>query len=221
MCDESKIYTHTTILFFSLFLCRTPPDGNCLYRACSKLLCGKEDMCDLRDLTSIELFNNLQFYACHPYIKEKSHVFQSENTAFSATASDAALADGYDRKDPSSRVEVVKREAIRNATSTTHASFMCVFALSSVTGMVVTSVYPETFQQQTKYSQFQNGTIFPQVAHDNLSSKLVQETKFYVDNTWYSCSSWNYQELPTKPLCSTCRVYGKGSREKIPPKENH
>ena len=177
MCDV-KIYTHTTILFFSLFLCRTPPDGNCLYRACSKLLCGKEDMCDfLRDLTSIELFNNLQFYACHPYIKEKSHVFQSENTAFSATASDAALADGYDRKDPSSRVEVVKREAIRNATSTTHASFMCVFALSSVTAMVVTSVYPETFQQQTKYSQFQNGTIFPRVAYHNLSSKLVQETK--------------------------------------------
>ena len=99
-------------------------------------------MCDyLRDLTSIELFNNLQFYACHPYIKEKPHVFQSENTAFSATASDAALADGYDMKDPSSRVEVVKREAIRNATSKTHASFMCLFALSSVTGMVVTSVY--------------------------------------------------------------------------------
>ena len=65
--------------------------------------------------------------------------------------------------------EVVKREAIRNATSTTHASFMCVFALSSVTGMVLTSVYPETFQQQTKYSQFQNGTIFPQVAHHNLT----------------------------------------------------
>ena len=109
MCDESHKYT---FLFFSLFLCRTQPDGNCLYRACSKLLCGKENMCDyLRDLTSIELFNNLQFYAFHPYIKEKSHVFQSENTAFSATESDAALADGYDRKDPSSRVEVVKREA--------------------------------------------------------------------------------------------------------------
>ena len=131
-------------------------------------------MCDyLRDLTSIELFTNLQYYAFHPYIKEKSHVFQSENTAFSATASDAALADGYDRKDPSSRVEVVKREAIRNATSTIHASFMCVFALSSVTGMVVTSVNPETFQQQTKYSQFQNGTIFPRVAKDILLRTLL------------------------------------------------
>ena len=54
---------------------------------------------------------------------------------------------------------------------------MCVFALSSVIGMVVTSVYPETFQQQTKYSQFQNETIFPWVAHHSLLSKLVHETK--------------------------------------------
>jgi hypothetical protein len=131
-------------------------------------------------LTSIELFNNQEFYAFHPYVKEKSHVFQSDNTAFSATASDSALGDGYDRKDSSSRVTVVKREAIRNTTARTYASLMCVFGLSSVTGMSVTSVYPEKVfglssvtgmsvtsvypekvGQETKYSQFQNGTIWP------------------------------------------------------------
>ena len=70
---------------------------------CSKLLCGKEDLCGyLRDLTSIELFNNQEFYALHAYIKEKSNIFQSKNTAFSATVSDSALGDGYDRKDSSS-----------------------------------------------------------------------------------------------------------------------
>jgi hypothetical protein len=115
--------------FLSCDLYRTRGDGNCLYRACSKLLCGKEDLCDLlRDLTSIELFSNQEFYAFHPYVKEKSHVFQSDNTAFSATASDSALGDGYDRKDPSSRVTVVKREAIRNATGGTYASLtVCVY----------------------------------------------------------------------------------------------
>ena len=131
----------------------------------------------LRDLTSIELFNNQEFYAFHPYVKEKSHVFQSDNTAFSATASDSALGDGYDRKDPSSRVTVVKREAIRNTTARTYASLMCVFGLSSVTGMSVTSVYPEKVGQETKYSQFQNGTIWPRLFHNNLKSKLVQEAK--------------------------------------------
>ena len=67
---------------------------------------------------------------------------------FSATASDFALGDGYDRKDPSSRVMVVKREAIRNTTGGTYASLMCVFGLYSVTGMSVISVYPEKVGQE-------------------------------------------------------------------------
>ena len=40
-----------------------------------------------------------------------------QNTAFSATSSDSELGEGYDRKNPSSRVTVVKKEAIRNATN--------------------------------------------------------------------------------------------------------
>ncbi len=110
-------------------------------------------------------------------MKEKSHLFQSENTAFSATASNSALGDGYDRRDSSSRVTVVKREAIRNATSGTYASLMCVFALSSVAGMSITSVYPENLEKKTKYSQFQNGTVLPRLHHNNFKNKLVQEVK--------------------------------------------
>ena len=142
------------------------------------MICGKEDLCDLlRDLTSIELYENQDFYAFHPYVKEKSHIFKSENTAFSATSSDSALDDGYDRKNPSSRVAVVKREAIQNATNGTFSSFMCLFALSSVTGMNVISVYPEKLGQETKYSQFQNGTISPRKSHDNFLKNLGQEVK--------------------------------------------
>ena len=84
---------------------------------------------------------------------------------------------GYDRKDPSSRVTVIKREAIRNTTGGTYASLMCVFGLSLVTGMSVTSVYLEKVGQETKYLQFQNGTIWPRLFHNNLKSKLVQEAK--------------------------------------------
>ena len=97
----------------TLKLYRAMRDGNCLYRACSKLICGK-DLCDwLRYLTSIELYGNQEFYVFHPYIKEKSHIFKSENTAFSATSSDSALGEGYNRKNSSSGpVTVVKQEAI-------------------------------------------------------------------------------------------------------------
>ena len=70
----------------------------------------------LRNLTSIELFNHQEFYASHPYVLDKLHVFELKNTAFSATLSDSGLGDGYDRKNPSSRVVCIKREAIRNAT---------------------------------------------------------------------------------------------------------
>lgn len=165
------------LLLCCLILYRTKGDGNCLYRACSKLLCGKEDLCDiLRDLTSIELFNHPEFYTSHMYVKEKAHFFKTENTAFSASASDSALAHGYDRKDPSSRVMVVKREAIRNANSGTHASLLCIFGLSSVIGMNVTSVYPEKLGQETKYSQFLNGAICRRLEHNLFTGKLVQPT---------------------------------------------
>ena len=54
-----------------------------------------------------------------PYVKQKSHIFKSENTAFSAASSDSALDEGYNRKNSSSRVTVVKHEAIQYATNET------------------------------------------------------------------------------------------------------
>ncbi len=164
--------------FFCVILYRTRGDGNCLYRACSKLLCGKQDLCDLlRDLTSIELFCHEEFYAFHPYVKEKTCFFKTENSAFSACASDSALGHGYDRKDPSSRTMVVKREAIRNANPGNFSSLLCMFALSSVTGMTITSVYPEKLGAETKYSQYLNGTISPRLADKRFTEKLVQPIK--------------------------------------------
>ena len=67
------------------------------------------------------------------YVRENAHIFWCENIAFSASVSDSALGDGYDRKDPSSRKLVVQRETIRNAKSGTHVSFVCLLALLSVT----------------------------------------------------------------------------------------
>ena len=103
---------------------------------------------------------------------KKSDLFASENTAFSATASDGALADGFDRSNPSSRAVVVKREALRNAVSGTFSFFLCMFALSSVIGIDITSVYPEDTGKETVYSRFLNGKISPKAAHKLFSSKV-------------------------------------------------
>ena len=97
------------------------------YRACSKLLYGKEDLCSLlRDLTSIEIFTNQELYAFSHYVKEKSDIFQTENSAFSATASDNALGYGYDRNNPSTRTTVVMHEALQNAVNGTFLSLVYV-----------------------------------------------------------------------------------------------
>ena len=57
---------------------------------------------------------------------------------------------------------------------------MCLFALSSVTGMNVISVNPEKLGQETKYLQFQNGTISLRKTHEQLQKNLVQEVKLII-----------------------------------------
>lgn len=145
------------------------------------MLYGKEDLCSLpRDLTSIELFTNQEFYPFHPYVKEKSAIFQTENSAFSATASDNALGNGYDRTNPSTRTSVVMREALQNAVNGTFSSLLCMFALASVTGMNIASVYLETSGEQTKYSKFLNGVIPPRAAHMSFKSHLSQDVELII-----------------------------------------
>ena len=57
-------------------------------------------------------YSTLEPVACLPsYVKDKSDLFVSENTAFLAAASYSALADGYERNNPSSTAVVVRREA--------------------------------------------------------------------------------------------------------------
>ena len=77
-------------------------------------------------------------------------------------------------KDPSSRKLAVQRETIRNAKSGTHASFLCLLALLSVTGMSVCSVSPEKLGKENIYSKFLNGTVLPRLSHNNIRDKLVQ-----------------------------------------------
>ena len=85
----------------------------CIKRAL-QLACIKRAL-QLRDLTSIELFKNQEFYAFHPLLRISPICLHlHENTTFSAAASDFALGDAYERNNPSSRAAVVRGEAICN-----------------------------------------------------------------------------------------------------------
>jgi hypothetical protein len=72
---------------------------------------------------------------------------------------------------------VVQREALRNAVSGCFSSLLCMMALTSVTGMEMTTVYPE---KDCKSSKFLNGTILPRAAHNSFSRKLVQDVQLII-----------------------------------------
>ena len=187
------LYYHSSQLyeFFLFSIFRTTGDGNCLFRACSKLLSGKEELWSfLRELTSIELFLNAEYYSKHPYIDENASIFKKKNTAFTATISNQALGNGYNRSDDSSKIDVVQREAIRISVPCNYASLMCIFALSSVSGREIYSVYPEIQGQGTKYSNFSNGMIKPRVSHSKLSTNFNKETKLCI--MWTISGSNNF-----------------------------
>ena len=155
------------------------------------MLSGKEELWSfLRELTSIELCLNAEYYSKHPYIDENAIIFNTQNTAFTATISNQALGSGYNRKDDGTKVDVVQREAIRNAVPCTYTSLMCIFALSSVIGREIYSIYPEEQGKETKYSQLNNGVMKPRITHSKLSTNFNKETKLCIMWTRSGCNNF-------------------------------
>ena len=142
-----------------------------MYRSCSKLLCGKQDLWPyLRDLTSLELYLNKYFYAKHLYITEKATQFHTYNTVLSLSLSDKIL-EGYKPKIKDSQLKLIEDQAIFNAVPGNYAPLMCMLGLSSVIGKEIISVYPENEGHETKYSWNGNGLIRPRAAHNKLDIK--------------------------------------------------
>ncbi len=101
---------------------------------------------------------------------------------------------------------VVQREALQNAVSASFSSLLCIMALTSVTGMKMTTVYPENNSKESKYSKFMNGTILPRATHNLFSSKLHVvsrwATYYNVVNEWHYYFTWCGYNFSTKSLRS-------------------
>ena len=155
------------------------------------MLSGKEELWSfLRELTSIELCLNAEYYSKHPYIEENALIFSKRNTAFTATLSNQALGSGYNRKDDNSKIDVVQREAVRNSVPCNYSSLTCIFALTSVIGREVYLLYPEEKGKESRHSQLNNGVIKPRVIHSKLSTKFNKETKLCI--MWTRSGSINF-----------------------------
>ena len=120
-------------------LFRSQTDGNCLFSSVSILLCGNNTLVDvLRLLCSIELFQNVSYYASHPLLQNlfetKKDYFVSLRSIYEIAVSSKATGVSLE--------ELVKSEALRSCKPGEWGSFMCLLALSSVTKRNIFSVYP-------------------------------------------------------------------------------
>ena len=109
----------------------------------------------------------------HPYVKENSHIFKSGNTAFSVASSDSALGEGYNRKNSSSRVTVVKQEAIRNATNGTFFFNVYISLVISPWNECNFSLSRKIGAEDKILTQFPSRTISPCKTCDNFTKNLV------------------------------------------------
>ena len=140
---------------------RCSPNGNCLYNAVSILLKGNESLAtSLRLLTSVELFENSEYYAKHPRMEEvlssNAEQFLNQNNAFSAL-----LSDESSKCFKGDRVECINKEAALNLRDSNWSSMVCMMALSSVIKRHIISIYPKC--SETKIRALLDCTIRPRV----------------------------------------------------------
>ena len=126
------------------FFSRSEASGNCLYSSMSLALIGDNSLLDeLRIMTSVYIFLNLNFYSKHPhfnYIFNKykdKHVFNSVNNLFPMSASFESSENCCCLE------EIVKNQAPLNFQDKRWCSFLCMLALSSVTSADIFSHYPD------------------------------------------------------------------------------
>ena len=79
-------------MYVFVFLFRSLPNGNCLYSSGSICRFGRNNhLNELRWLTSIELYENANFYCQHPLLLEclkvRSNIYSNLNSIFSCCLS--------------------------------------------------------------------------------------------------------------------------------------
>ena len=120
----------------------------CLYNSVSILLKGNESPAtSLRLLTSVEVFENSDYYVKHPRMEEAllydAEQFPNQNNAFSAL-----LSDESSKCFNGDRIECISKEAALNLRDRNWSSMVRMMALSSVIKRNIISIYPNVQKQK-------------------------------------------------------------------------
>ena len=177
MCQDSFFICWFVVLAQDTFdFCKTSGNGNCLYNACSIALIGDESLANcLRGLTCMELFMNSWYYADHPHFEdlEKSGKVSKKSSFVNSLTFEAF--DNYALGDYSS---AVRAEAQINVSDARYSSFLCLLALSTVTGQPIESYFPITNDDQSdakdlrKSELIRNGCIMPKESISQNDEKI-------------------------------------------------
>ena len=121
---------------------QTFADGNCLYRAMSKIICGNENRhVELRVRTFIELCLNRDKYLNNSYLKELTGL---DDYMENLLGSSFDLSSKTKRKPKSERQrEGFEAGIVDNIKPGTYSTMWHIFALSNILGFSIQTVYPD------------------------------------------------------------------------------
>ena len=165
-------------------------DGNCLYRAMSKIICGNENRhVELRVRTFIELCLNRDKYLNNSYLKELAGL---DDYMENLLGSSFDLSSKTKRKPKSERQrEGFEAGIVDNIKPGTYSTMWHIFALSNILGFSIQTVYPDV-RGSLVDRNYVNVRITP--------SHMQHPSVAYLMWTHEECRpSW----LDTKPFCST------------------
>lgn len=165
-------------------------DGNCLFNAASILLCGSEQLSKvLRLRTCLELYKYRSFYAHHPLI-HSLHIKCSTSRSGKEYTPDTLFGclcltdESFTVLEKEGADAALRSEISATAKVGTYCSLLHIFALSSVLGRPIRSVYPDA---SYKFYEAYNCTIQP---------RILKESEVVI--MWTHTAGWRDRNTPFK-----------------------
>ena len=197
----------------------TTGDGNCLFNAASRSICGNERMAsELRLRTSLELINNQEFYSSHPVTELKimtqsGKLWPKESVydvvIFSNITKNIAKTCGFE--------EAMKKETLVTLRKCAFSGILQIMGLASALNCTIKMIYPD--KRHTLF-ELLNGTFKPRICEGcnpvltimwtNLGGWLDRTKGFYPNHF-----------VPLLPLTGNCNtwttVVNKKKLKRAPP----
>ena len=173
-----------------LELKQTFGDGNCLYRAMSKIICGNENRhVELRMRTFIELCLNRDKYLNNSYLKELTGLDDYMENLLGSSFDLSSKTKGKPKSER--QREGFEAGIVDNIKPGTYSTMWHIFALSNILGFPIQTVYPDVRGSLVDWT-YVNVRITPFAYAASVGSTCNVDTHEECRPSW----------LDTKPFCS-------------------